>query len=177
MASPLYKAILSEETVADLLTYYNTHNDTAAVSANSAIFPSRRRVDCLPEELTTRVVRECQVTMSSYFVAFEVYNPRIYGQNYGITKPHRDASLDGRATHTLLIYLTDSFEGGVLSIKTPRTEKHVEVYGRPEHRHIVHTMEPRKGYGVLFQKVDLHYTDELISNSEKVIMLLDIVCL
>lgn len=171
----LYKSVLSADLVEDLIVFYKEQQTVSVrASGETGVFPDRKKIDDIPEHLSERIFRECLVTLSPYFLELSVSTPRIYGQSYGITRPHRDASLDGQSNYTLLVYLTDQFQGGVLSVKEPRTPGHIDTHGEPSKRHLCYTLEPRTGYGVLFEKSNIHYTDELLcEQDEKIILLLD----
>ena len=83
---------------------------------------------------------------------------RIYLSNFGTIQPHYDVPMCYDDTHTCLIYLTDDFIGGNLTIE----------YDNKKNTYI-----PKKMNGVIFPKYVMHYTDELIKG-EKIILLLDL---
>lgn len=88
---------------------------------------------------------------------------RFYSHKYGGVKPHIDKSHDNQCNYTLLIYLTDDFDDGKLSIKTKRTDEDRERL-EPNKFHHVFTITPIKGYGIIFDKSLLHWADEVIGN-------------
>lgn len=90
---------------------------------------------------------------------------RLYRHICGDVKPHRDQSLYNHSNYTCLIYLSDDFEGGKLSLKIPQDEK--------ETHYDILTITPRRGYGVVFHKSLIHYADEVTSGS-KDIMIVDL---
>ena len=71
-----------------------------------------------------------------------------------------------------MIYITDDFIGGVLSVKLPQDQQHMLEYGSPELKHSNITPEPRIMYGIVFPKHTIHYTDELLEGN-KIILLID----
>jgi len=129
----IYKSMISNYLKEDILNFYL--ESTNLLSDNgSAYFPKRRVLKHLPINLIQTLKQELEITMGQYYLKFipNCDYIRIYHSNYGIVKPHQDVPIDPRFTHTCLIYLTDDFYGGVLSVKVPRTEYHIESYGEPE---------------------------------------------
>ena len=88
---------------------------------------------------------------------------RFYSHKYGHIKPHVDMNHDNKSNYTLLIYLTDDFEGGELSIKVKRTADDLELT-EPNKFHHVFTFKPFKGYGILFRKNLSRWADYVIGN-------------
>ena len=89
---------------------------------------------------------------------------RFYESEFGGIKPHLDINSSSDCAqkphaYTLLIYLTDEFEGGELFVKCKRTEHDAEPQRDPEKLHRVYTFEPRVGYGILFSKSYLHWAN------------------
>ena len=99
------------------------------------------------------------------FNNFHIYdnNMRIYYSDFGEVKPHKDVTIRDNYNHTLLIYLSDNFDGGKITVKVPIEEIKKHYYVTPE---------PRKCYGIIFPKDCIHYTDELYTGG-KYILLLD----
>ena len=87
-------------------------------------------------------------------------NFRLYESEYGIVKPHRDLPMCGDDTHTCLIYLTDSFMGGNLTVED-------------EHDLNPITYVPKIGYCIIYPKHIIHYTDEQYDGN-KIILLSDL---
>jgi hypothetical protein len=85
-------------------------------------------------------------------------NLRIYESHYGIVRPHCDIPMCGDDTHTCLIYLTEDFVGGVLSIQFETA---------------IVTFMPKIGHAIVYPKHVIHYTDEQLEG-EKVILLVDV---
>ncbi len=169
----IYKSMISDDLRADILGYYLESNNLTSDNG-SAYFPKRRVLRELPQELTNRLNQELEITTSQYYLKFVPNTDyiRIYHSNYGIVKPHQDIPSDPKFTHTCLIYLTDDFYGGVLSVKVPRSQTHIQTHGNPEKKNLTITMEPRVCYGAIFQKDLIHYNDELLGG-DKIILLID----
>ena len=170
----IYKSMISPDLHEEILNYYRAKKSTLEYVKGSSAFPLRRQIREIPDNLAKELARQLQITMSNYYTVFEPNekNIRIYQSNYGITQPHRDIPSYPGDTHTCLIYLTDDFTGGVLSVKLPREEAHIQEYGSPELKHLNITPEPRAMYGILFPKHTIHYTDELLEG-DKIILLID----
>jgi len=170
----IYKSMISPDLHEDILTYYRAKESTLEYVKGSSAFPLRRQIREIPDNLAQELARQLAITIGPYYSVFEpnARNIRIYQSNYGITQPHRDVPSYPGDTHTCLIYITDDFTGGVLSVKLPREEAHIREFGYPELRHINITPEPRAMYGVLFPKHTIHYTDELLKG-DKIILLID----
>ncbi len=81
---------------------------------------------------------------------------RAYIHNLGYISKHRDVSAFNIADTTLLLFINDDFEGGILYFETPSG---------------MLSIKPRSGYAVAFPKNILHWTDELYS--EKKIIIID----
>lgn len=126
----------------------------------------------LNTNLTTGLRHYCDVDLTDSFITKRLYTTlndyypnmildrwaRYYKHEYGAVKPHRDINHDNKSNYTLLIYLSDDFEGGQLSIKTIRLEE--ELLFQPEMHHKVFKIKPLRGYGVIFKKEELHWADE-----------------
>lgn len=170
----IYKSLISNDLREDILNYYLSAPYLPSDNG-SVYFPKRRvLINSLPTEYAQTLEKELIITMSQYYNKFIPNTDyiRIYHSNYGTVKPHRDIPTNPTLTHTCLIYLTDDFYGGVLSVKVPRTQTHIETYGEPEKRNLTVTMEPRVSYGAIFQKDLIHFNDELLGG-DKIILLID----
>jgi hypothetical protein len=163
----LYKSIISNDSCDELVKYFNSVKDNVVSLSGSNVFPQRKQIRDIPDELICQIVKEITQTCSNYWVKFvpNIKNIRLYYSDFGIVKPHKDVSTYGD-THTLLIYLTENFTGGNLTVKVPRTV---------DTQHYYLTPEPRKCYGFLFPKTCIHYTDELFQG-DKLILLVDVYC-
>ena len=141
--------------------------------SGSSIFPLRKQVRELPQEISNELIKQLITTMSQYYVVFtpNQNNIRIYFSNYGIVKPHVDKPVYPDDTHTCLIYITDDFNGGNLTIKLPTTNI-IKKTDNIKGKFLNITCEPRICYGVIFPKNTIHFTDELLSGN-KLILLID----
>jgi hypothetical protein len=170
----IYKSIISTDLQQDILSYYNSVEINTISDKSSIFFPIRKSIKEIPLDLAEQLVKECIVTMSQYYTYFKpnIEYIRIYHSNYGIVKPHKDVPIHPNYTHTCLIYLTDDYDGGILSIKLPRSDEHIKTFGSFDKKHLTITMEPRKSYGVIFPKDTIHYNNELLCG-DKIILLID----
>lgn len=148
----LYTKLISENLCTDILQYYESQRIYLVPSSGHSNFPARRRLLHFPDELIGELC--CQL------VSFNVNTEyiRLYEQDYGIIGPHKDVSTDPNYMHTMLIYLTDKFEGSSLSI---------------EMNDCIVTPKPQKCYGIVFPKGVTHYTTECLVG-QKIILLLDV---
>ena len=169
----IYKSMISNDLRNDMLEYYLSVNNIFSDNG-SVYFPKRRVLKHLPDKYIQELKKELMITMDQYYLKFIPNTDyiRIYQSNYGIVKPHKDVPTKPTDTHTCLIYLTDDFYGGVLSVKLPRTEIHFEEYGEIDKKHLTITMEPRVSYGIIFPKELVHFNDELLGG-DKIILLID----
>ena len=120
----LYKSMISGDLWDDILSFYRgLRGDLVAVSG-SGTFPERKHLRELPDELLFRLHNELRVVLQDYYF-IHLDNVRIFESNYGVVKPHVDVSMNG-STHTCIIYLTDDYEGGTLSIKFPKESSGVD---------------------------------------------------
>jgi 2OG-Fe(II) oxygenase superfamily len=137
--SVVHRPFLSSELCVDLLEC----SDEIIIS-RSNYFPSRHLT--YPDEaLENRLVEA---------IPYPFKNPRIYRYDHGIVKPHQDQIIYPDYEHTGIIYLTDDYEGGRLTI-----EGHGEI-------------EPQSGWGVIFPKRLVHSADEMFGI--KIILVLDV---
>jgi hypothetical protein len=79
---------------------------------------------------------------------------------------HKYKSHDGLCNYTLIIYLTDDFDDGALSIKMKRTKEELKI--DPNMKHKVFTIKPIVGYGVIFNKELLHWASEVYMGSKNI---------
>lgn len=170
----LYKQMISDDLRNDILNYFQSKESGLIPVKGSREFPLRKQIREIPKELASELVKELSTTLSQYYIKFNpnINNIRLYLSNFGIVEPHRDIAVYPQDTHTCLIYITDDFEGGVLTVKLPRTLEHINCFGETEKKHIAITPEPRVNYGVIFPKNIIHYTDMLTSGN-KLILLID----
>ena len=161
----LYKQIISNDLSDKLLNHFNKYYNELFSMNGSNLFPQRKQMRDIPKDLCDNLVEEIKTTMSNNFNNFDIdtNNIRIYYSDFGIVKPHKDVVIKENYKNTLLIYLTDDFDGGKITVKIPIEEIKKHYYVTPE---------PRKCYGILFPKECVHYTDELYTGG-KYILLVD----
>ncbi len=173
----LYKSIISDDLRQDILNFYLESNNLTSDNG-SVYFPKRYVLRHLPQEQIQALKQEIEITISQYYFKFVPNTDyiRIYHSNYGIVKPHKDIPTDPKFTHSCLIYLTDDFYGGVLSVKIPLAAlgclSKSQTHENPEKKNLTVTMEPRVCYGAIFQKDLIHFNDELLGG-DKIILLID----
>lgn len=108
-------------------------------------------------------------TLDTYFTDLQIDpNARLYNQRFGEIKPHFDKNHDGVSNYTCLIYLTDDFTHGKLSVKVKRSKEEIEESNK---HHKVFTLEPRVGYGVIFSKDWLHWAEEVYDGSKNFLLI------
>lgn len=171
----IYKSMISNDLKDDILNYYlNLVDQNVLLDNGSAYFPKRRTIKDIPRQFALQLEKELLITMSQYYIKFvpNINYIRIYHSNYGIVKPHTDVPINPTDTHTCLIYLTDDFYGGVLSVKIPRSAEHIKLFHQEEKKHLTVTIEQRQSYGIIFPKNLVHYNDELLGG-DKIILLID----
>ena len=118
------------ETVLEQYKQFNTGYGYSSIQhlsqpTTTQYFPIRKCWRQLSDELIELLKQELWTFLDVNSVAIcgeggaiEVKNNfRLYESEYGIVKPHRDLPMCGDDTHTCLIYLTDSFEGGHLTVE------------------------------------------------------------
>lgn len=161
----LYKQILSTDLTHELLDFFAKNSSNLKSMNGSNLFPQRKQLRNIDIDLCDKVINEINITMSNYYNNFQIdsNNIRIYYSDFGTVKPHKDVTIKDKHNSTLLIYLSDNFDGGNITVKIPIEEISKHYYVTPE---------PRKSYGILFPKECIHYTDELY-NGSKYILLLD----
>lgn len=164
-----YKQLLDEDDVSQIQKIFNggiiAANDFGIIATGIRNKLEINTPDFLKERLP--------IVLFDYLGSIEL-SPyiRYYKQKCGSIKPHKDKSLYGDFKYTCLIYISDDFEGGKLSLKVSRTAEEMAA-NNPHLKHKVYTITPRKGYGIVFNKSILHYADDVI-NGSKNILLIDI---
>jgi hypothetical protein len=155
----IYKQIFSHLEADEL---NNSFKNITSKSFSNLATGLREHLDINLEEyfdISNRIL----IVLQDYFLDLRMDKYcRFYSHKYGEVKPHTDGSHDNQSNYTLLIYLTDDFENGQLSIKTKRTVDDRKV--EPDKLHHVFTFKPMKGYGVIFHKNLLHWTDMVIGD-------------
>jgi predicted 2-oxoglutarate/Fe(II)-dependent dioxygenase YbiX len=152
-----YKKILD----IDLLNRINTSLQNCKYTDNSSNVAKRMiaREEYVEHDTIIELKRTIITFFSDYFV-FDIGHIRFYKQQFGEIKKHTDASLDNKSNYTLLIYLTDEFDGGELFLHNKETSED-------------HLVKPEKGYGILFDKNTLHWSPEVYG--EKNILMIDLI--
>jgi hypothetical protein len=170
----IYKQMISDDLRNNILEYFQQKESNLIPCKGSSDFPLRKQIREIPQNLASDLVKELSTTLSQYYIKFNpnINNIRLYLSNCGIVKPHVDVAVYPQDTHTCLIYITDDFEGGILSVKLPRTQNHIHQFGESDKKHINITPEPRINYGVIFPKNVIHYTD-MLTSGDKLILLID----
>lgn len=171
----LYKRVLDDALVRQT---YGQVVEADGTHVPCGLAPSRTRTeeDSLAPELRVEIRRQIETAIGSYFGRdVALGDLRVWRQSFGGVKPHFDvnssaACVGAEHVFTLLIYLTDEFEGGELNVKCPRTTEDMDP--EPEKRHRVFRFEPRAGFGLLFSKRYLHWAQEVCG--DKAILLCDV---
>ncbi len=89
---------------------------------------------------------------------------------HGNTRPHKDGNHDGVSNYTILLYLTDDFDDGKLSIKLKRSDAE-RLADEPHKYHKVFTIIPKKGYGVIFNKRLTHWANDIYEGHKNFIII------
>lgn len=156
--------MLSNNLCDDVIEYYNIVESKIIYMSASPNFPPRKQLRNIPDDLTDKIITEIYKNLSDYYTKLSIKdNIRIYCSDYGTIKPHVDIPMCGDDTHTCLIYLTDNFVGGNLTIENKISDLKTENI----------TIKPKKSFGIIFPKGYVHYTDELQSG-KKLILLIDL---
>lgn len=176
-SSSIFTEALSLSTCTNVLEQYQQYNLGYGFSGiphldqptSTKYFPLRKCWRALSDELIELLKKELWSFLDFNSEAIcggkdghiEVKNNfRLYESEYGIVKPHRDLPMCGDDTHTCLIYLTDSFVGGNLTVED-------------EHDLNPITYVPKIGYCIIYPKHIIHYTDEQYDGN-KIILLSDL---
>lgn len=111
------------------------------------------------------------IVLKDYFPDLRIdHHARLYSQSYGSIKPHTDKNHDGVSNYTMLIYLTDDFDDGKLSIKTKRTHDEISEYENNKF-HKVFTIKPMIGYGIIFNKNLLHWASDVYQGNKNFLLI------
>jgi hypothetical protein len=164
----IYKQILQPDECIELNDYLMLmiHNNRDTINRGNLVTGHRSYVDITLRDypdLSDNLFR----VLDNYFTDLKIDpNVRLYSQIYGSIKPHTDKSHDGLCNYTLIIYLTDDFDDGALSIKMKRTKEELKI--DPNMKHKVFTIKPIVGYGVIFNKELLHWASEVYMGSKNI---------
>ena len=167
----LYKQILLDDECDELneLLEQNIANGLTQTNIGTSLVTGNRSYIEFDIRNNKEIHNRLFATLSNYCDLRIDSNARLYSQTFGGIKPHTDANRDGVSTHTLLIYLTDDFDNGKLSIRTKRSDEE-KLAHEPNMHHKVFTFAPRKGYGVLFDKSLVHWADEVYTGSKNFLL-------
>lgn len=111
------------------------------------------------------MINRLNVTLKDYYSDIMISpDARFYVHEIGEVRPHFDGNRDGLSNYTLLIYLTDDFEGGNLSIKQALSLEEKKLNADMNFK--IFTFTPRKGYGIVFSKKLLHWASAVIDKSK-----------
>jgi hypothetical protein len=117
----------------------------------------------LSEERFQFITDRLFLVLENYFHPLQMDRyGRFYSHRFGSVRPHTDRNHDNKSNYTILIYLTDMFEGK-LSVKMQRSVEERKLY-EPDKKHKVFTFTPLRGYAVIFHKDLLHWAQETYSD-------------
>lgn len=152
----VYQPLISEDLADRLKSWITDKSKHQTMVYGSSKFPPRYQVWDFPEDL----VKSLRDTLERKYAI----GPHIRGyySQSGRVLPHTDSPFANDAQWTCLIYLSDEseFVGGRLILDVT-----------PTHR--VRIDHPRKGWGVIFPKFTVHFTDDH-TEGDKVILIVDI---
>jgi hypothetical protein len=165
----IYKCMFSEQESDEFNNiFFNMINESN--KSTNIVTGNRLFVDFLLEDYP-EIIDKLIVILRNYFINLKFdRNARFYNHQYGETKPHIDKNHDGKSQYTLLIYLTDNFDGGKLSIKLKRTEKEKNKLEYNKN-YKVFTFTPLKGYGLIFDKSYVHWADEFYDGHKNFLLI------
>lgn len=166
-----YKRMFSPDEAADLLGLAVASCPAVEGAGGGVAGGERRRYELDLAAAEFAHVRErLRCVLSDYLPDATIGDSaRVYRHTAGGVRPHTDASLDGRATYTLLLYLSDDFEGGRLSVRVTRSEEERRA-SEPGHGHKVFVFRPMCGYGLVFHKGLLHWADDVVGGSKDLLV-------
>ena len=162
----LYKNVFSYNMINEL----NMELDSAMYTEYMYDLAPRNKLEgnSISIPMQNKIKKYIRLALSEYVNIISISNIRFYSQSYGSTKAHYDVPLDGKSTHTLLIYLTDTFEGGELTLKCKIPKDGM----KNSNEFILHVIKPKVGHGVLFNKNIFHWANEVYGT--KSIMMIDL---
>lgn len=171
----VYKQLLNIDDVKDLNDHLIKMIDSDLVSTNigtSLVSGKRVHIDVdLKSQDYKDLCINLKVTLRDYFPDLRLDpNARLYSQSYGSIKPHLDKNHDGVSNYTLLLYLTDNFDDGRLSIKMKRSFQEMQE-SEPNKFHKTFTFKPLRGYGIIFNKNLLHWASDIFSGIKNFLLI------
>jgi len=146
-----YKKVLDTYTLHDLQEELGSNNVNFKNNDTNLATRKRLQSNVVNEEIIDEVKERIQTVLRDYFHMVEIMDIKFYRQVLGETKKHIDKSLDGKSNYTLLVYLSDDFDGGELILKCKRTDEEMEELEKDK-KHIQFTIKPKEGYGIIFDK-------------------------
>jgi hypothetical protein len=158
----IYKALLPQ----DLLLSVRSRLDTGLCmeptgTSAASIAQGLRYQRCLQLDDLPELEPVLRAALGGYFPDIKFADEvRLYRQICGGIRQHRDLQR-ASATYTLLIYLSDDFDGGELYLKRPRSEG----------GHWEFKVTPRAGWGIVFPKSTLHWADAVLGNAKDLLLL------
>jgi hypothetical protein len=166
-----YKQILNTYILNELKK--ELHSEQNNFKNNDTNLATRKKLidNCINSNILDEIKETIQTVLKNYFQKLEINDIRFYKQTYGETKKHIDKSLDGKSNYTLLVYLSDDFEGGELILKCKRTDEEMEA-SEKDKKHLQFTIKPKQGYGIIFDKNIPHWSPEVYGCKE--LMLVDL---
>lgn len=169
-AQILYKQVFSVEEADDLNTAFTSAEALWKDGAVSLATGHRQFIEVSLQDYDDIHTRILQV-LNAYFGDLTLdRNCRFYSQLYGGVKRHMDGSHDNKSNYTLLIYLTDDFDDGKLSVKLPMAESEINPED-PDKKHKVFTIVPKKGYAVMFHKSLVHWASEVYTGNKNFLLI------
>lgn len=164
-----YKQILSIEEATDFnnlfvnLALQQNHNSNIVTGMRYHIDFNLKSQPEFVERLVT--------VLKDYFADLEIDpNARFYSHQLGGVKPHTDSNHDNICNYTMLLYLTDTFDDGKLSVKTKRSEAE-RLLEEPNKYHKVFSFTPKQGYAVIFNKSLLHWANEIYEGQKNFLLI------
>lgn len=160
----IYKQILNPDEISELSEYY----EGGVFQSNGAGLATgyRKFIDINLRESHPFICDRLFTIMSGYLPDLKI-SPyaRFYNHEYGGIKPHVDGNHDNVSNMTLLLYLSEDFDDGKLSIKIKRTSSELQD-SEPDKLHKVFTFRPIAGYGICFKKNYLHWASEVYTGNK-----------
>lgn len=167
----IYKQILCDDEAKDYNNKFLEQMDIYGFNTTMVLSTGHRQYIDINlkdyEDITSRLF----TVLRDYFPDLQVdHNARFYNHQYGSVKPHIDKCHDGISKYTLLLYLTENFDDGKLSIKMKRTDEE-KLEDAPNKHHKVFTFTPLRGCGVIFDKSLLHYAGEIVEGHKNFLLI------
>ena len=168
----VYKQILTYFEAIELNELFlnsNSYWQDGAIKISTGLRPY---IDVNLEDKDVKLVYDrLIIVLKDYFPDIKVStDARFYNHQFGGTKPHKDGNRDGVSNYTLLLYLTDNFDDGKLSIKTKRSEEE-RLECNSDKFHKIFTITPKIGYGVIFNKNLTHWAADVLEGNKNFLLI------